>query len=142
MIRKFKSSDFDIIMSVWLDENIKAHNFISPEYWQNNYYYVKSVLPNAEIYVYADDENVTGFIGLNCGYIEGVFVRSLNQHKGAGTALINAAKKKYDELTLKVYCKNTKAIAFYTKNGFEITEKGVDKSTGEEEYTMMWKKEI
>ncbi len=69
MIREFNISDLDIIMAIWLDENIKAHSFIHPQYWYGNFDYVKSVLPNAEIYVYADGDNVTGFIGLNGSYI-------------------------------------------------------------------------
>lgn len=141
MIREFKSTDLDIVMAIWLDENIKAHSFISPQYWQKNYDYVKSVLPGAEIYVFADDENVTGFIGLNGSYIEGIFVKSDSQHKGIGTDLINCAKQKYNELTLSVYCKNAKAVGFYIKKGFKITEKSIYKSTNEEEYTMTWKKE-
>lgn len=142
MIREFKSSDLDIVMAIWLGENIKAHSFISPQYWQNSFEYVKSALPNAEIYVYAENENVTGFIGLNGSYIEGIFVKSDSQCKGVGTDLINRAKQKYDELTLSVYRKNAKAIRFYLKNGFEIIDENIDLNTNETEFTMMWKKEI
>ena len=39
-------------MQIWKKENIKAHQFISEEYWESNYRYVKEILPNAEIYVY------------------------------------------------------------------------------------------
>lgn len=140
MIREFDISDLDIAMAIWLDENIKAHSFISPQYWHKNYDYVKSVLPNAEIYVCADGENVTGFIGLNGSYIEGIFVKSGSQHKGAGTDLLNCAKQKYDELTLSVYRKNAEAIRFYLKNGFEIIDENIDLNTNETEFTMMWRK--
>lgn len=141
MIREFNISDLDIVMTIWLDENIKAHSFISPQYWYENFDYVKSVLPNAEIYVYADDDNVTGFIGLNGSYIEGIFVKSGSQHKGAGTDLLNCAKQKYDELTLSVYSKNMKAVRFYLKNGFEKTDENIDLNTNETEFTMTWRKE-
>lgn len=141
MIREFNISDLDIIMAIWLDENIKAHSFISPQYWYGNFDYVKSVLPNAEIYVYVDGDNVTGFIGLNGSYIEGIFVKSGSQHKGIGTDLLNCAKQKYDELTLSVYSKNMKAVRFYLKNGFEKIDENIDLNTSETEFTMTWRKE-
>lgn len=139
MIRKFENSDLDSVMQIWLDGNIKAHNFISPQYWHNNFDYVKSALLSSEIYVY-DDEMVEGFIGLNGSYIEGVFVKSGSQHKGIGTDLLNYAKQKYDELSLSVYQKNTNAISFYNKNGFKIISENIDLNTNETEYKMKWKK--
>lgn len=140
MIRKFKSSDIDAIMQIWIEENINAHSFISKEYWEKNYDYVKSVLPNAEIYVYTNNNEISGFIGLNSRYIEGIFVKSGSQNKGCGTVLLNKAKHKNTQLTLNVYEKNLKAFNFYKKNGFKIMEENIDSETKEKEYLMMWKK--
>ena len=140
MIREFKQTDIDNVMEIWLTENIKAHNFIPKEYWEKNFEYVKKVLPNAEIYVYLEDEKIVGFIGLNDNYIEGIFIDSKCQYKGIGTALLNKAKKLKDELTLSAYKKNTKAIQFYLKNEFKIVEKNIDKENDEVEYIMLWKK--
>ena len=105
--------------------NIKAHKFISKEYWKNNYNYVKEILPNAEIYVYVLKENIVGFIGINENYIEGIFIDT-NNHR--------------DNLTLSVYKKNINAINFYKKNDFIITSENIDKDTAEIEYTMTWNK--
>jgi|ADurb_Val_02_Slu_FD_contig_31_443557_length_1925_multi_4_in_0_out_0_4 hypothetical protein len=41
MIRRFKIDDLDIVMKIWLESNIKAHDFISKSYWQGNYEVVK-----------------------------------------------------------------------------------------------------
>lgn len=76
MIRKFNKNDIDIVMQIWKNENIKAHNFIEEEYWQNNYEYVRNLLPNSEIYVYTNQNIIEGFIGINNNYIEGIFVKS------------------------------------------------------------------
>lgn len=138
MIRDFKNSDIDAIMQIWLEENIKAHSFVPKEYWERNYDYVKSILPNAEIYVYTNQNETVGFIGLNGSYIEGIFVKSGSRHKGIGTALLNTAKLKNRELMLNVYKKNTKAFNFYQKNGFKILEENIDMETNEQEYTMKW----
>lgn len=141
MIRKFKKEDIDEVMEIWKKENIRTHNFISKEYWKNNYEYVKDILPNADIYVYIMNENIVGFIGVNNDHIEGIFVDINNQHNGIGTSLLNKIKEEKEKLTLSVYKKNTNAIKFYKKNGFIITSEGIDKNTDEIEYTMTWKKD-
>ena len=140
MIREFIQTDIDNVMKIWLTENIKAHDFIPKEYWEKNFEYVKKVLPNAEIYVYLEDEKIVGFIGLNDNYIEGIFIDSKYQYKGIGTALLNKAKKLKDKLTLSAYKKNRKAIQFYLKNGFENVEENIDEVNKEIEYIMLWKK--
>lgn len=139
MIRKFKQNDTDAVMQIWKNENIKAHDFISRDYWNNNFEYVKTALSEAEVYVFEENNEILGFIGLNGSYIEGIFVNSDNQHKGVGTALLNKAKKNNCKLTLSVYEKNLKARSFYEKNGFEIISRSIDSETDEAEYAMMWK---
>ena len=55
MIRQFKENDLPAIMQIWLNTNINSHNFISKNYWVENYEMVKTILPQAEVYVYEDD---------------------------------------------------------------------------------------
>ena len=141
MIRKFKKEDIDEVMEIWKNENIRTHDFISKEYWKNNYEYVKDILPNADIDVYLLDEHIVGFIGVDNDYIEGIFVDINNQHNGIGTSLLNKIKEEKEKLTLSVYKKNINAIKFYKKNGFIITGESIDKNTDEIEYTMTWKKD-
>lgn len=140
MIRKFEKNDINPVMQIWKNENIKAHKFISKEYWKNNYNYVKEILPNVEIYVYVLKENIVGFIGINENHIEGIFIDTNNQCKGIGTSLLNKVKENRDNLTLSVYKKNINAINFYKKNDFIITSENIDKDTAEIEYTMTWNK--
>ena len=140
MIRKFKKNDINDVMQIWKNENIKAHKFISKEYWENNYSYVKEILPNSEIYVYVIEENIVGFIGLDQNYIEGIFIDTNNQCNGIGTSLLNKVKENRNILTLNVYKKNINAIKFYKKNDFVITRERIDIKTNEIEYTMTWSK--
>lgn len=140
MIRNFKKYDIEDVMKIWKNENIKTHNFIPKEYWENNYNFVKEALPKAEIYVYIIKEKIVGFIGLNNNYIEGIFIDTENQCKGIGTSLLNKIKENKNNLTLSVYKKNINAINFYKKNGFIITSENIDKETNEIEYKMNWQK--
>ena len=127
MIRKFEKNDINDIMRIWKNENIKAHSFIPKEYWENNYNYVKGILPNAEIYVYLIKENIVGFIGLSQNFIEGIFVDANNQCNGIGTLLLNKVKENRNVLSLNVYKNNKNAIKFYEKNNFKIIDEKIDK---------------
>lgn len=140
MIRKFEKNDINAVMEIWVNENIRTHNFIVKEYWKDNYEYVKDILPKADIYVYILYEQVVGFVGTNNNYVEGIFVDINNQHSGIGTSLLDRIKEDKDNLTLNVYKKNANAIKFYEKNNFIITSENIDKDTNEIEYTMTWSK--
>lgn len=140
MIRKFEKNDIKDVLKIWKSENIKAHKFIPKEYWENNYNYVKEILPNAEIYVYIIKEKIVGFVGLDSNYIEGIFVDTNNQCNGIGTSLLNKVKENRNNLTLSVYKKNINAINFYKKNDFTVTSESIDENTNEVEYTMTWNK--
>lgn len=139
MIRKFKIEDLENVLRIWLDTNIKAHNFIDENYWKNNFEMVKSIFPQAEIYVYEEKE-ILGFIGLDGTYIAGIFVESKFQSQGIGKKLLDYVKNINSELSLSVYVKNEKAVDFYKREDFKIKEEKIDENTGEKEYFMIWKK--
>lgn len=143
MIRPFRADDLTAILQMWLDTNIKAHCFISREYWTDNYDMVKSVLPQAELYVYEDDvtKQIDGFIGLSDNYIEGIFVRESVQSNGIGKQLLDYAKCIKSNMTLHVYQKNTRAIKFYQREHFIIQAESTDNNTNQKEYVMAWKNE-
>lgn len=142
MIRAFVKDDLDSIMKIWLDTNIKTHNFISQEYWTNNYEMVKETLPQSEIYVYEDDtQQIVGFIGLIDNYIAGIFVREDVQSRGIGKKLLNYIKEIKQNINLSVYKKNIRAISFYQREQFLIQSENIDSSTYEEELIMTWNKQ-
>lgn len=41
MIRKLQKTDINRVAYIWLDTNLKAHDFISAKYWKNNFQLVK-----------------------------------------------------------------------------------------------------
>ncbi len=136
MIREFQRDDINKVADIWLDTNIKAHNFIPAEYWKSNFKSVKEALLLAEVYVYEYDTEIQGFIGLNDEYVEGIFVSGEMQSQGIGKILLNYAKDKRNKLHLNVYQKNARAISFYKREGFEIQHSGLDEATGEKDYVM------
>lgn len=51
MIRKMQAGDIDRVAEIWLDTNLKAHDFIPSEYWKENYEAVKEMISQAEVYI-------------------------------------------------------------------------------------------
>ena len=138
MIRKLLNGDIDRIADIWLKTNLKAHYFISNQYWKSNYELVKEMMSQSEVYVYEDDKIIQGFIGINDEYIEGIFVSNEMQSHGIGKILLDYMKDKKVRLQLNVYQKNVRAISFYQREGFTIQCDQIDEFTGEKEYVMEW----
>lgn len=143
MIRKAKLSDIEDVADIWLEANIKAHDFIDEDYWRDRFEAVKELLAQAELYVYAadapDQEAICGFIGMSGDHIEGIFVKETEQSRGIGKALIDHVKSIKGRLTLNVYRKNRRALKFYEKEGFIIQGESTEPETGEKDLFMEWK---
>lgn len=138
MIRAFQPADLDQVAEIWLTANLQAHGFIPSEYWQENLALVKELLLQAEVYVYEKSGEILGFVGLDGAYIEGIFVAGEARSQGIGKSLLDFLKAKKPELRLNVYQKNTRAIRFYEREGFQIQSEGLDEATGEKDDTMAW----
>lgn len=140
MIRAFEKNDLAAVLHIWLDTNIKAHHFIPEQYWTRNYRMVKDMLPQAEIYVYENDDTgqIDGFVGLTDSYIAGIFVTESAQSKGVGKLLLDHAKKVRTTISLSVYQKNIRAIHFYQREQFVIESENIDEGTNEKEFIMNW----
>ena len=140
MIRELRKADINKVADIWLDTNIKAHYFIPAQYWESNFELVKELLLQATVYVYEDNQEIQGFIGLSDEYIEGIFISDAMQSQGIGKVLLSYAKKIRNKLLLNVYQKNKSAISFYQREGFEIQYSGLDEATGEKDYVMAWQR--
>ena len=140
MIREFQILDTEQVMKLWLFGNMDAHSFVPEEYWRSHFNEVQEALLQAKVFVYDINGKVLGFIGLMNEYIAGIFVDRNYRSTGVGTQLLTYVKQKYDTLSLSVYQQNLRAVAFYCRVGFSILSEGVDKDTGEKEYTMCWGK--
>ena len=138
MIRNFKASDLDQIMSLWLETNLHAHDFIEPSYWMDNEEKVRTMLPTAELYVWEEDGMIYGFIGIIEGFVGGLFVQKDQHRKGIGTQLMAYVKNIYPTLTLCVYEKNGQATSFYKKEGFVLAERKKGTPKDEIELVMVW----
>lgn len=140
IIRKFQDFDLKKVMRIWYDGNLEAHDFIDKDYWDRNFGYVKRALLQAEVYVYEINGTVVGFIGVDEGYIAGLFVDREYRGMGIGTKLMEYVKEKYDFFTLHVFENNYGAVTFYENRGLIRQEESVHEDLGEVEYLMYYRK--
>ena len=140
MIRKFETQDLDTVMQIWLHGNLDAHAFIPASFWTDHFEMVRNMLPQAELYVHEDKDTrqIDGFIGLAGNHIEGIFVAKAARSKGVGKALLDHAKLLKPSLTLNVYQKNERALAFYRREQFAVQSEGIDEDTSKADIQMLW----
>ncbi|WP_084023306.1 GNAT family N-acetyltransferase [Xenorhabdus hominickii] len=127
----------EVVLSIWLEASIKAHDFVPADFWQSQVVNMRNIyIPASEVYVYVQEENVIGFYALHENNLAAVFVSPEQQGQGIGKALVNDAKNRRTELTLSVYKQNQASYAFYLSQGFYVASEEVDENTGCEEYFM------
>ncbi|MBE6866173.1 MAG: GNAT family N-acetyltransferase [Oscillospiraceae bacterium] len=91
----------------------------------------KYAVETGSFYVY-DDGVIKGFVKTSDNEIQKLFVEPVLQGNKIGDALVNFATEKLSADNLWALEKNTKAIKFYEKHGFElIGEKKFEEDTTE-----------
>ena len=143
MVRKFETQDLDAVMQIWLHGNLDAHPFIPASFWTDHFETVRDMLPQAELYVHENEatRQIDSFIGLTENHIEGISVVRSARSKGIGKALLEYVKSRKPRLTLSVYQKNERAIAFYRREQFIVQSEGIDEDTNEAEIQMLWSRQ-
>jgi len=139
-LNSFSDRDLEQLAQIWLNGNLQAHSFIPAQYWKNQFVNIKKMLPEANIFVYRNNETIIGFLGELDGYIAGLFVDMNYRNQGVGSRLINYLKQINDKLTLSVYVDNINAVNFYENKDFIIDSVGMNTETDSKEYHMIWEK--
>ena len=139
-IRGYRNEDLKKIEEIWQKGNKEAHAFVSEEFFLGHLPMLRELMPKVTVLVSEEEDTVTGFLGMEDGFILGLFVDPVKQGQGIGRKLLQEAKRKTDVLTLKAFVKNERAVAFYIREGFTAAGTEVDETTGEEEVTFVWNK--
>ena len=100
--------------------------------FQNDYFYFHEMLVlNVinedkrhldQLWVYDDEGIIKGFMWVDSQQIKKLFVEPVLQSKGIGSVLLIYATTELEATYLWALEKNTRAIAFYQKHGFQLTE--------------------
>jgi ribosomal protein S18 acetylase RimI-like enzyme len=128
----------DRLMTIWLNANLEAHDFVAPEYWRGAAPAVREALPAATLTVAIVDGTVAGFAGVQDAYVAGLFVDKRYRNHGLGGRIMRALQAEHPQLTLDVYERNVGAVRFYERAGFTIAAKTLDADTQQVDYQMHW----
>ena len=137
MIRKYKISDTDALISIWDNAEALAHPFLSADVRNQVRKDMRSMyLPNAETWVLEDDGVPVGFIAMIDKEIGGLFLDPSQQGKGMGRQMVDHVVSLKGPLTVEVFKDNKIGLPFYKRYGFEVTGEGVFDVTGDETFKM------
>ena len=126
---------------IWLEASLGAHAFIPSGFWKENYAPMWSrYLPSSTVHTALAATGIIGFGSVKDNVLEALFVIPEAQGKGVGSSLLTYLFSVYDALSLAVYVKNPKAVAFYERSGFARATRQICAHTGEEEILMRWRR--
>ena len=92
--------------------------------------------------VIAETDRLVGFIAWRQGWVDHLYADLGHLGRGIGTALIRQAMDDQPRLALWVFQKNTAALAFYRKHGFDVVREtdGRDNEEKEPDVLMAWER--
>ena len=136
-IRQAKSKDLARVAEI---EVFNYRLNFYPIFKNNQFYFSELQVPSQmekyksqvrDIWVY-DDGVVKGFVQVNNGQINKLFVEPVLQGQEIGAALIDHAISNLGARTLWALEKNVRAISFYERHGFRLTsDKMLEEGTKE-----------
>ena len=137
LVRQASAGEIDRMVDIWLSASVRAHNFISSDFWQKNADDMRQkYLPGSENWVYCEDDLILGFFSLQQNTLAALFVAPDHQGRGIGKTLLDKASQLRQSLSLTVYEENRKAIDFYCHHGFKVMIAQKDPHTGHSELLM------
>lgn len=81
------------------------------------------LIQTTQVWVLEQDDLVTGFIAVEKGFVNSLYLAPDARGNGHGKALLDAAKRDADRLELWVFQANPRAIRFYQREGFAEVER-------------------
>ncbi|QDX31818.1 N-acetyltransferase [Dickeya poaceiphila] len=140
MIRPYQPQDLEPLVRLWRESTTLAHPFISPRYWQESEELVRGhYIPHSQTWVYESEQGIGGFISVMDQRLVGaLFVHHSLYGQGVGAALMQHIQHRFPALTLEVYQQNSRACAFYRKQGFVVVQENDQHETQSRLLIMHW----
>ena len=119
-IRTATVADGKRVLDIWRGAVDATHHFLSPTDRQEIEAEVVTLLPQALLWLAVDDsDHPIGFMLLDGGHMEALFIDPSQRGSGVGRALIQHALRIHPDLTTDVNEQNAQAVGFDEHVGFE-----------------------
>ncbi|ENT4822830.1 TPA: acetyltransferase [Citrobacter farmeri] len=121
-IRRSRHDEGKKLIAIWCRSVDATHDFLSKEYRIELEKLVRSFLPEAPLWVAADEQDEpVAFMLLTGDHMDALFVDPEARGCGVGKLLIEHALSLAPTLTTNVNEQNEQAVGFYKKLGFRVT---------------------
>jgi putative acetyltransferase len=142
-LRPYRAEDEDAAIALWLttwQQTYPEIDFAARVAWWRERWRGELV-PNAAVIVAEQAGELVGFVTIDAtGYLDQLVVAPDRWGSPLGDALVDEAKRLSPErVTLLVNRDNTRAIRFYTRNGFATAGEDVNPTSGRPVLRMEWK---
>lgn len=121
-LRFSRPDDGDRIVAIWRGAVDATHDFLSAEDRAAIEAEVQGFLPQAPLTLAVDGDDVPlGFMLVDNGHMEALFIAPEARGQGVGRTLVEAALAETPTLTTDVNEQNEQAVGFYERLGFVST---------------------
>lgn len=118
-LRSSRPTDGERILEIWRDAVDATHYFLSVEDRAAIGEEVRGFLPRAPLTLAVDGQDrAVGFMLIDAGHMEALFVDPATSGRGVGAALVRQAVTLHPGMTTDVNEQNEPAIGFYDRMGF------------------------
>ncbi|MFA1284400.1 acetyltransferase, partial [Citrobacter telavivensis] len=120
-IRRSRHDEGEKLIAIWCRSVDATHDFLSKEYRIELEELVRSFLPEAPLWVAANEQDEpVAFMLLTGDHMDALFVDPDVRGRGVGKLLIEHALSLAPALTTNVNQQNEQAVGFYKKMGFWV----------------------
>jgi ribosomal protein S18 acetylase RimI-like enzyme len=129
-IRTPHDVELEQVVEVWHATKRDTYDFIPQErdrsVEQDRHFFQTVIRPSCALWIALEDARVLGFLALRQTYVDRLYVHPDAQRRGVGSALLRHAIALCPAgLELHTHVRNTKARAFYEKEGLVAVKFGI-----------------
>jgi ribosomal protein S18 acetylase RimI-like enzyme len=129
-IRTPRESELETVVVVWNETKRDTYDFIPLErnrtLDEDRAFFHAMIQPRCALFVAVEGARILGFLGIRDSYVDRLYVHPDVQRRGVGSALLrHAIALSPAGLELHTHVRNTKARAFYEREGLVAVKFGV-----------------
>ena len=144
IIRRLRDADVEPLVALWHASrrrahwNVPIHRTFTIE--DDREFMTATMIPRNDMWVAERDGAPVGFMAVQPGWVNQLYVAVEAQRGGVGSALIEHAKSLMDDIRLHTFQNNAPARAFYARHGFEEVAFGIsDPPEHEPDVLLRWR---